>query len=314
MDNHNSQSSVASPSRQQEEEEINLLDLLLVLARNKKMIVGVTLFAALLAVGISLLMPNIYPGTTRILPPQQSQSSASALLSQLGGLAGMAEASNPNDMYVAMLKSRNITEKIARRFDLQNVYEQETMDETLKKFAEEVSVSAGADGIIVLEVDDEDPKRAADMANVLVVELDGLVKNFAITGATNQRVFFERQMKEAKDKLTDAELVLDSTPNTGLGYLDAVRNLKYREAVYEILSKQFEMAKLDEAKDYPLIQVLDKAVPPEKKSRPSRSLIVILAALIAMCGCIIWIFVREGLVRSSNEQRQQLHQALRWRN
>lgn len=324
MDNHSSQSLAISPSRQQDEDEINLLDLFLVLARNKKMIVGATLLAALLAVGISLLMPNIYTGTTRILPPQQNQSSASALLSQLGGLAGMAGATlglkNPNDMYVAMLKSRTITEKIARRFDLQNVYEQETMDETLKRLTEkEMSVSAGADGIIVLEMDDEDPKRAADMANAFIVELESLVKNFAISGAASQRMFFERQMKEAKDKLTDAELVLDSTPNTSLGYLDAVRNLKYQEAVYEILAKQFEMAKLDEAKDFPLIQVLDKAMTPEKKSRPSRSLIVILAVLVAMFAAIVWAFVREGLARSGDDPEQQgrlhqLRQALRWRS
>jgi len=72
------------------EDEINLLDLLIVLAKHKIMILRVTFVAALIALGISLLLPNIYTGTAKILPPQQSQSSASALLGQLGGLAGLA--------------------------------------------------------------------------------------------------------------------------------------------------------------------------------------------------------------------------------
>jgi len=72
------------------EDEINLIDLLIVLAKHKKMILSVTFVAALLAVGVSLLMPNIYTGTAKILPPQQNQSSASAMLGQLGGLAGLA--------------------------------------------------------------------------------------------------------------------------------------------------------------------------------------------------------------------------------
>ncbi|XLM21261.1 hypothetical protein MKD33_03615, partial [Chromobacterium piscinae] len=55
-----------------------------------------------------------------------------------------------------------------------------------------------------------------------------------------------------------------------------LRELKYQETIFELLSKQYEMAKIDEAKDSSLIQVLDTAVPPELKSKPKRSLIVML--------------------------------------
>lgn len=305
-----------------DEDEINLLDLLLVLARHKKMIAKATIAAALLSIGISLLLPNIYTATAKILPPQQSESSAGALLSQLGGLAGMAGSSlgikNPNDLYVAMLMSRATTEKIARRFDLQNLYEQETMDETLEELAKKVVVTAGEDGIITVEVDDEDPKRAADMANVFIEELGRMMQTYSLTDAAQKRTFFDQQLRQAKDRLTDAELVLDKTPNTSLEYLDALRNLKYQEAVWEILAKQFEMAKLDEAKDYPLIQILDKAILPEKKSKPKRSLIVILATLVACFLAVIWAFIREGLTRTNDDPEQQgrmqeLRQAFRWR-
>ncbi len=158
------------------EDEINLLDLLLVIARHKKRIITFTFVTALIAAGISLLLPNIYTGTAKILPAATKPVFASALMSQLGGLAGLAGGSlglkNPGDLYISMLKSRNIMEKIARRFDLQAVYEEKTITETLKELERKSAIAAGKDGIIVVEVDDKDPQRAADMANTYIEELD----------------------------------------------------------------------------------------------------------------------------------------------
>src|SRR6266571_3495505 len=99
-----------------EEDEVSLLDLLIVLAKHKWIVLGVPLVVAIAAAIVSLLMPNIYTGTTRILPPQQSASAASALLTQLGGAAGVLTGAtggalglrNPNDLYVGMLKSRTV--------------------------------------------------------------------------------------------------------------------------------------------------------------------------------------------------------------
>jgi tyrosine-protein kinase Etk/Wzc len=271
---------------------------------------------------VALLMPNVYTGTARILPPQQSQSSASALLGQLGGLAGLAGGSmgikNPTDIYLAMLKSRTLMEKIANRFGLQPLYEEKTLTDTLKELEKNSTFTAGKDGVITVEVSDHDQKRSADMANAFIEELAKMMQNFALTDASQKRIFFEQQMKQAKDKLTDAELHLDKTPNTSLQYMDAVRNVKYQEAVWEILAKQFEMAKLDEAKDFPLIQVLDQATPPEKKSKPKRILIVILATLVAFILAVLLAFVRESLLRAEQqpeqaERMQALRIAFKWR-
>ncbi|OIR01557.1 LPS O-antigen length regulator [mine drainage metagenome] len=319
-----SENQAITPSVQNmpDDDEINLLDLLIVLAKHKAMILKITLGAALLAIGVSLLMSNVYTGTAKILPPQQGQSSASALLGQLGGLAGLAGGAmgikNPADMYLAMFKSRTLMEKIANRFGLQQIYETKTLTDTLNALESNSTFTAGKDGVITVEISDHDQKRAADMANAFVEELAKMMQDFAITDASKKRAFFEQQMKQAKDKLTDAELHLDKTPNTSLQYLDAVRNVKYQEAVWEILAKQFEMAKLDEAKDFPLIQVLDKATPPEKKSKPKRSLIVLLATLVAFFLAVLWAFIRESLFRVKQQPEQAermrtLHNACKWR-
>lgn len=70
-------------------------------------------------------------------------------------------------------------------------------------------------------------------------------------------------------------------PEAGLEYLRRTRDLRYHEALFEMLAKQYEAARIDEAKAPPLVQVIDKAVAPDKRSWPPRTLLVILAALTA---------------------------------
>ena len=285
---------------------ISLPDLWIKLVQHKNLIIGFTLAATLLSLSIALLLPNTYTGTAKILPPQQSQSSASALLNQVGGLLGIAGGSlggkNPNDLYVTMLKSRNVMEKIVNRFDLRNVYGQDSVTDTLKKLNKNVSVTAGKEGVITVEVEDHEPKRAAELANAYIEELDKLMQSFSLTDASQKRTFFEQQLKSAKDRLTNAELTLDQTPKTSLHYLDAVRNLRYQESVFEILAKQFEMAKLDESKNYPLIQVLDKASLPEERSKPKRGLIVTISASVAFFLAVFFVYWREKQMRTERNQ------------
>src|SRR5712691_364606 len=91
------------------DDEVSLLDLLIVLAKHKRLVIGFPVIGAIAGLVFSLLLPNVYTATTRILPPQQSASAASAILNQLGGaLGGIAAAGgalgvrNPNDLYVGM--------------------------------------------------------------------------------------------------------------------------------------------------------------------------------------------------------------------
>jgi len=71
-------------------------------------------------------------------------------------------------------------------------------------------------------------------------------------------------------------------PEVGTEYLRKLRQLKYNETIFELLSKQYELAKLDEAKDAVVIQVIDRAIPPERKAGPRRALIVLLATVTAL--------------------------------
>ncbi|MCP2501634.1 MAG: Wzz/FepE/Etk N-terminal domain-containing protein [Deltaproteobacteria bacterium] len=85
------------------------------------------------------------------------------------------------------------------------------------------------------------------------------------------------KVETSKGSGVDPLMSSGRVPEMGTEYLRKLRQLKYNETLFELLSKQYELAKLDEARDAVVIQVIDRAVPPERKSRPKRALIVILA-------------------------------------
>ena len=114
----------------------------------------------------------------------------------------------------------------------------------------------------------------------------------------------------------DIAIPTGKIPEVSVEYIRSLRDVKYYETIFELLAKQFEMAKIDEAKDANLIQVLDKALPAEKKSGPKSQLIVLGGILGgALLGVILALF-RDFLHRSKlqnpDEQRwQELRAALR---
>lgn len=346
------------------EEEISLLDVLLVLVQRKWLIGLTTIAAAVLAIGISLWLPAQYTATVTIMSPQQNSSLSSALSAQLGSMAALAGGGlglkNPNDMYVAMFKSRTVEDAMVRHYGLMQQYHLKFPSDACKVFEGNTKIDGtGKDGLIHISVTDLDPRRAAELANGYVDQFRGLTEHLAISEAAQRRLFFEKQLEEAKNQLANAEEELKKTeqstgvisvdnqsrallesatalkarvaaqevavqgmrtyatgqnaelmqaekeleslraqlaqlggassqsddllvpkgkiPQAGLEYLRKERDVKYYETIFEILAKQFEVAKLDEAKEGALVQVVDSAVPPDRKSAPKRSLIVIAA-------------------------------------
>ena len=82
---------------------------------------------------------------------------------------------------------------------------------------------------------------------------------------------------------------IKSLPLLGAKYADYYRRAKIQETVYELLTEQYELAKVQEAKETPSVKVLDPATIPEKKSFPPRLLIMFLATLLAAGGSVVWV-------------------------
>src|SRR3954469_21816761 len=234
------------------EDEIDLLDLLIVLAKRKRLILTVTAASAAVALIVSLLLPNRYTATTKILPPQQSQSASTMLLSQLAGggmgpLAALAGPGlglkNPNDIYLGILKSRTIEDALIAKFDLLRVYHEKRASDARKELEKASDILTQKEGLISISVEDKDPKRAAALANAYVEELRNVTQHLAISEAGQRRLFFEQQVQQAKDDLSRAEVALKETQQkTGMIQLDsqakaiieAVGNLRAQVAAKEV--------------------------------------------------------------------------------
>jgi len=105
----------------------HMLEPFIILAKHKNLILWTVAAAAILSAVISLVLPRSYTANAKILPPQESSSIASAMIGQLGPLFGAAAGKdlglrNPNDMFVAMLHSRTVSDRLIDRFSLMSVY------------------------------------------------------------------------------------------------------------------------------------------------------------------------------------------------
>jgi uncharacterized protein involved in exopolysaccharide biosynthesis len=357
-----------------ESADIRFSDIVAMLSRQRKLVGAITGGAAVVSLVISLLLTPIFRAETRILPPQQSSGSLAAqLLNQMGGFAGLAAGAvgvkNQNDMYIGILRSRTVYDRVVDRFGLMKVYGAKYREDARKSLDKVVNAVSGKDSMIVVTVEDKDPGRAADVANALVEEMIAVSKGLAVTEAGQRRLFFEDQLKDAKKSLTRAEegikgfqektgaLKIDDQakvviqgigtlraqiaakevqykvaqtyatpqnpdlqrieeelkgmkaelvklerkggnghdplmptgrmPSVGMEYLRRLRDVKYNEILYELLAKQYEMAKLDEARDAAVIQVIDKAVRPERKAKPKKAVIVVLSTVTAFLVSIL---------------------------
>jgi capsule polysaccharide export protein KpsE/RkpR len=100
-------------------------------------------------------------------------------------------------------------------------------------------------------------------------------------------------------------------PALGMQLARLMREAKIQEKVFELVTSQYEMAQIEEAKDVNTIQVLDQAVPPDKKSSPKRALIVILSAVVAFFLSIFLAFFVEYIQRLKIEDKERYQQLVK---
>src|SRR5207247_9146847 len=108
-----------------------------------------------------------------------------------------------------------------------------------------------------------------------------------------------------------------NTNSSCLDNLSRLRYVKYYEFLYELLAKQYELAKVDEARDATVIQVMDQAIEPDRKSKPKRTLIVLLSTFVALFASILWAFTREAAAWAQGNPKygsrlKRLRDNLRW--
>lgn len=379
MSDNATSSAPAGTVDMQDDDEISLLDLLQVLVDNLRLLVLGPLVCGLAALGYAFMIPPTYTAKTQFLPPQQQQSSAASMLASLGALGGLAGAAtglkSPADQYVAFMKSVSVQDALIERFKLVEKYEAKLKTDARMALTGSVRIASGKDGLIGVEVDDKDPKFAANLANAHVDELRNLLARLAVTEAQQRRMFFEKQLQITKENFTKADLalkssginssVLKSSPASAVeavarlkagisvqevklgtmrnyltesspdfkqalselaslksqlakaekeepasqgttDYVARYREFKYQETMFELFAKQFELAKVDESREGAVIQVLDIAEPPERKAKPKKAMIAIIATLASGFALLLFVFVRSALKNASRDEETKL--------
>lgn len=134
--------------------------------------------------------------------------------------------------------------------------------------------------------------------------------------ATQQLAALKAQLAKlsGSDENSSSDIIVPkgNLPEAGMEYIRKLRDVKYYETIMELIAKQFEIAKLDEARQGATIQVTDVAVPPDKRSFPKRTLTVLLAGILAFFVACAWCIMAQGLQRiKENPAEQQRLDALR---
>jgi uncharacterized protein involved in exopolysaccharide biosynthesis len=345
-------------------------DYLQVLIRRRGWIGRIVGIALVVAMVVSLLIPARYESTASILPPIQESSfgaiftNPSQIYAESGATTGgLVGEKSSSDLWIGMLNSRTIQERVIERLDLVRVFDVSSPWQVIKIFKKRVRIKKTKDDIVYITVEDTDPKRAADIGNAFIDALNALNERIVTTAAGRVRTFVEKRLSETRQRLADVEAetkhfqnqhravylgeqsaaIIDAigrvrgevmsrevelsvlrsyaTPNhpqvellrTQIGelkrtlrkmeedqkgpksvyiptvklpdlsveYARLLRDLKTEETLYDFLVRQYEQARIQEAKDSVSVRVLDVARPAEERSSPQRALIVLTSALAA---------------------------------
>jgi uncharacterized protein involved in exopolysaccharide biosynthesis len=180
-----------------------------VLWTRRGLVCRVTLGGIAVAIAAALLIPERYASTARLMPPDSQSGSGAAMLAAMSGSAGLsALAGNllgvkgTGALFVGVLGSRTIQDRLIERFDLMAVYGASRLDDARQGLAGRTNVSEDRkSGIVTITVEDNDPERATAMARAYVDELDRLVVELTTSQANRERLFLEERLRTVKDDL-----------------------------------------------------------------------------------------------------------------
>ncbi|MGD2218082.1 MAG: Wzz/FepE/Etk N-terminal domain-containing protein [Gemmatimonadales bacterium] len=325
--------------RDEEVEEISLLELANVLLKRWKLVAGLPLLAALLAAIVSLLIPPKYTATATFVPEEESQAlnlpSGIAGLAAQFGVAVPGGGANSPAFYADVLESRTLSDAVLlARFadprsdvaadsaplleilDIDGDSESERLENGREELDEAVSVRVDNETSIVgVAVETRYPVLSAAVANLYIALVSRFNLETRQSNAQERRRFVEDRMAEAEQELRDAEEALQSwlernrqwsgSPELQFQHDRLERQVTIKQEVFTTLRRSYEEARIQEVNDTPVITVIDRAVPPDEKSSPKRKLNVILAFFLGGVLSVFGAFGREFAERARERDQEE---------
>jgi tyrosine-protein kinase Etk/Wzc len=188
--------------------KINAVEFFSLLVKWRKLIIINFLLFSLVAVVVSLVLPKWYTASCTLLPPDQSESGGFDLMSLLGdlpkGISGLPGMATPTDVYVAILKSRNVREGVIQDLNLMQVFEADNMDECLEMLDDVTKLDKTEEEMIVIRTTARTKKLAVQLAESYVQHLDRVNKAKRNTSARYTREFIEKRLHDNEADLHKA--------------------------------------------------------------------------------------------------------------
>ena len=274
-----------NPHRTDEGLGIQWLDYLPVLWEYKLLVGLLFLVSVSYALISGLRAPRVYEATATIIKDsgEGGGSLLSLLTEQVAASRGGASSGRGGNIML-VLRSRTMAEYMVRQLKLQEYYGASSFQAAVGALRAATKILQPRDGPIAITVEDKDPGKAAEIANAYAENLNRHMSRFGAGVASRQRRFIEEQLtRTARDLKAEEEnlrrfqetnravllgdmansmrLPGTQVPKVAMELLRLTRDQKVQEGVYTLLTQQLEQAKITEAQDLPVVQVLDPALP-----------------------------------------------------
>jgi uncharacterized protein involved in exopolysaccharide biosynthesis len=182
-----------------------------VLWEHRRFLLKAVAISLLASIVLAFALPKRYASTTRLMPPE-SGANGMSMISVLTGIpaastlgASLLGLKSTGDLFVGVLDSETIQNRIIDKFDLRRVYGERTYEASRKQLTDYSEIAEDRkSGIITITVIDKDPQRAAGIAKEYVTQLDNVMASQSTSSARRERVFLEERLKLAKQELDDA--------------------------------------------------------------------------------------------------------------
>jgi len=265
------------------DDEIDILGLIQTLGEEKWLLFGLPFVCACITAVISLYLPPIYTAKATFIVPDKQSSSASAVLDQLGGLGGLAGSLNksPTEMYIAFMQSHSVQDVIIAELELIKRYQTKTLEDTRKQLLSLVKISIDKkSGLITIEAQDYSPDFSAKLANSYLKPFREFLNRMSLEEAHLRRDFFAQQIA-----------VIAQRP---------FRDPFVQSTLMNSMIKQYEAARIDEARESQVLFPVDIAKIPEIRSSPKRAQLVLTLSLATFFLTLLWIFIKRLIRNSQN--------------
>jgi len=325
------------------DDHTSIFEALNALLKRWRSALGIPLIVTVVVIVLSLFVPNVYTARTSFVPEAPTETNLPAGLAGLAGQLGInfgSEASQSPRFYAEVVKSRAILDRLLTATYGNTLTPENPSDSTTlltilrkgkrnrpdslergaKKLASLISVTVDAQtNIVTVKATLEDRDLSAAVLQRLVSYLNDFNTQTRQSQARERRKFTEQRVASVEQELRDAEEGLkrfyqsnrswQQSPQLVFEEGQLRRQVDLRQELYRTLRREYETARIQEVNDTPVITVIDSAVPPQRKSGPTRSLWALTALILGGVFALFWAFSAEYFEqakRTDNEPYRDL--------